>query len=285
MHLYYFQEAWRSLRRHRGLAITSIFSLTAALAVCGVFLLLAHNAAVTMRLVANRREVVVYLRDEVTRTQRDELIGRLRQLYGEVAYVSKEEAWQEFAEQIGDPSLLEAVDGNPLPASLRIQLRPELLNYRAMEEISRQLAAFPEVEDVRFGGDWIRRLDDVVRGLRHGATGVGLVVAIGVVLILYNTIRFTIIARRPQVEIMTRLGASDHFIATPFVIEAVGQAVLATLLAFGIVLAFHRAFVAQVVSLSFLPWSWLGLFLAAAIALAWLAATFAIGRTLRSAGP
>jgi cell division transport system permease protein len=285
MHLFYLQEAWRSFRHHRGLALTAIFSLTAALAVSGVFLLLAHNAAVTMRLVADRREVVVYLRDEVGRTERDALTGRLQQLYGEVTYVSREEAWQEFAEQIGDPSLLEAVDGNPLPASLRIRLRPELLNYRAMEEISRQLAAFPEVEDVRFGGDWVRRLDEVGRALRNGAVGVGLVVAIGIVLILYNTIRFTVIARRQQVEIMTRLGASDRFIATPFVFEAVGQAAVAALLAIGIVYAFHSAFAAQVAAISFLPPSWLAAFLAAAVALAWLASMLAVARTLRAAGP
>lgn len=285
MHLYYAHEAWRSFRHHRGMALTAVFSLTAALAVSGVFLLLAHNAAVTMRLVGDRREVVVYLRDEVASAQRDELMGRLHQLYGEVTYVSKEEAWQEFAEQIGDPSLLEAVDGNPLPASLRIRLRPELLNYRAMEEISRQLAAFPEVEDVRFGGDWVRRLDEVGRGLSNGAIGVGLVVAIGVLLILYNTIRFTVIARRPQVEIMTRLGASDRFIATPFVIEAVGQAAVAGLLALGVVFAFHRAFVSQVVSISFLPLPWAALFLAVAIVLAWMAAVLALARTLHNTGP
>ena len=51
-------------------------------------------------------------------------------LYGEVTYVSKEQAWKEFAEQIGDPALLEAVDGNPLPASLRVKLKPELLSCR-----------------------------------------------------------------------------------------------------------------------------------------------------------
>lgn len=285
MHLFYFQEAWRSFRRHRGLAITAIFSLTAALAVSGVFLLLAHNAATTMRLVGDRREVVVYLRDEVNRSQREELTGRLQQLYGEVVYVSKEEAWHEFAEQVGDPSLLEAVDGNPLPGSLRIRLRPELLNYRAMEEISRQLAAFPEVEDVRFGGEWVKRLDEVGRGLKNGAIGIGLIVAIGVVLILYNTLRFTVIAQRHQVEIMTRLGASDRFIAMPFILEAVAQAAFAAVLAIGIVFAFHRAFVSQVVSISFLPMAWLGLFLAAAIALAWVAATLALARTLRAAGP
>ena len=74
-----------------------------------------------------------------------------------------EEAWQDFSDQVGDPELLENVDGNPLPASLHIHLRPELLNYASMTEAAKQLQQFTEVEDVRYGGEWVRRLDDVSR--------------------------------------------------------------------------------------------------------------------------
>src|SRR5439155_23567841 len=123
----------------------SIFSLTAALTLSGVFLLIAHNTEVALKRVGDRREMVIYLRDEVTAEQRNDLMARLRQLYGEVTYVTKDEAWKEFTHQVGDPALLEAVDGNPLPASLRVKLRPELLNYRAMDEVARQVQAFPDV--------------------------------------------------------------------------------------------------------------------------------------------
>ena len=284
MHLFYFREAWRSFTRHSGLATTAIFSLTASLAVCGVFLLLAHNAQLTMDLVGNRREIVVYLRDEVSPTERDAMIARLEPLYGTVTYISKDQAWQEFSEEVGDASLLAGVDGNPLPASLRIRLKPELLNYNSMEEASKQLAAFPEVEDVRFGGEWVKQLDNVSRGLLQGALVVGLLVALGMVFVLYNTIRLTVLARRPQVEIMSRLGAADRFIATPFVIEAMLQAAIASVLALGVVFAFHQAFILQVVPIVFLPWTWIAAFLGAALALAWLAAMLALSRVLRSVG-
>jgi cell division protein FtsX len=80
----YVQEAARSLRHHRGLATTAIFSLTAALLLSAVFLLLTHNASVTLRLIGDRREMVVYLRDEVSDSQRETLIARLKDLYGDV---------------------------------------------------------------------------------------------------------------------------------------------------------------------------------------------------------
>jgi cell division transport system permease protein len=259
-------------------------SLTASLAVSGVFLLLAHNAQLTMNLVGNRREIVVYLRDEVSPSDRDAMIARLEQLYGTVTYVSKEQAWQEFSEQVGDAALLEGVDGNPLPASLRIRLKPELLNYQAMQGAAKQLAAFPQVEDVRFGGEWVKQLDQVGHGLLQGALVVGLLVALSMVFVLYNTIRLTVLARRPQVEIMSRLGAGDRFIATPFVIEAMLQATIAAVLALVVVFAFRQTFILEVVPIAFLPLPWIAAFLGTALALAWLAAMLALSRVLRSAG-
>jgi len=226
----------------------------------------------------------LHLNDDVTKEQRDGLITRLEGLYGSVTYLSKDQAWKEFSEQVGDPALLEAVGGNPLPASLRLKLRPELLNYAAMEQAARQVGALDEVEDVRFGGDWVRRLDEIGIGLKRGAWIVGITVALAIVFVLYNTIRLTVLARRPQVEIMSRLGASDGFIATPFVIEAMLEATLAAGLALGVVFAFQRAFVAEVVHVAFLPWEWSAAFLGVAVTLAWFAAGFASARVLRSAG-
>jgi len=282
---FYLREAWRSIRQHRGLALTALFSLTAVLTLCGVALLLTHNARLAMHFIGARREMVVYLRDEVSDAQRDALVERLGQLYGRVTYISKEMAWAEFEEQVGDRSLLEAVDTNPLPASLRIKLKPELLNHRAMEQTSAQVSKFPEVEDVRYGGDWIRRLDDLDDGLRRGAIAVGLIVGFAVLFVMYNTIRLTVLARRPQVEIMSRLGATDAFVAAPFVVEATGLAVLASGLALAIAFAFRAAFDAQVVHVAFLPWTWVAVFIGATTFLAWIAAILALSRVLRAVGP
>lgn len=284
MRLFYFREAARSIRHHRGLAYTAILSLTGALAVSGVFLLLAANAETAMRLVGDRREMVVYLRDDISRPERDALIGRLGQLYGEVAFVGKDQAWREFTEQVGDPALLDAVDGNPLPASLHIKLRPELLNYAAMDEAAKQVAGFPGVEDVRYGGEWVRRLDDLGRGLKRGALIVGITVALAILFVMYNTIRLTVLARRPQVEIMSRLGASDRFISTPFVIEAILEAAVAVVIALLVVFAFQQAFVARVVNVGFIPLPYVAAFVGATLLLAWLAATLALTRVLRAAG-
>jgi len=284
MHLFYFRKAWRSFKHQRGIGTTAVLSLTAVLTLGGTLALLAHNAQIALSLVGDRREMVVYLRDEVTPVQRDGLIERLRSLYGDVTYVTKEQAWDEFSEQVGDPALLQAVGGNPLPASLRIKLKSELLTFSRMDEASKQVAAFPEVEDVRYGGEWVKRLDAIASALRHGAIGVGILVGLAIVFVMYNTIRLTALARRSQVETMVRLGATDGFIATPFVIEAMFQGLVSAVLALGVVLALQKALVAQVVTLSFFPMPWTAVFVGVAVVLAWLAAMLALTRVLRTVG-
>lgn len=285
MHVYYFREAARSFRHHRYLATTAIVVLTAALALTGVFLLLTHNAQVALGLMGDRRELIVYLRDELDEAERDALMGRLRDLYGSVSYVSKEEAWEQMRQQVGDPSLLDAVEDNPLPASLRIKLKAALLAPDSMEAAARQVAQFPEVEDVRYGAEWVRRLDELNASLRMGTLGIGLIVAIAVVFVLYNTIRLTVLARRHQVEVMSRLGATDRFIAWPFVLEAMLEAGLSAVLALVGVFAMQQALAPRLIGLVFLPPVWALAFVGVAVALAWFAAWLALARVLRTVGP
>jgi len=285
MYLFFIRETFRSMRQHRGLTITAILSLTGALVLSGLFLLLTHNAEIGLQVLGDRREMVVYLRDNVTTSERDMLIGRLHDLYGEATYVSKQQAWDEFSRSVGDPELLEAVGDNPLPASVRVKLRPELLNATAMDAVSKQVGELPEVEDVRYGAEWVRRLDNITDSLKLAALIVGSVAALAIVFVLYNTLRLTVLARRQQVEIMSRLGASDRFIATPFVLEAMIVAGFASAIALGLLYGAQQALATRVLGVGFLPLPWALTFFGASIGLAWLAAQLALARVLRSVGP
>jgi cell division transport system permease protein len=285
VHAFFFREAWRSFTAHRGLALTAVFSMTAALTLCGVFLLVAHNVREALHALGDRREMVVYLKDEAGDRDVQDLRDRIGSLYGTSTYVSRAQAWTELQQQVGDPELLRAVETNPLPASLRVTLRPELQNFAAMDTCARQIEQFPQVEGVRFGAEWVRRLDEVYAGARRAAAGAGLLVALALVFVLYNTLRLSVLARRQQVEVMSRLGALDRFVALPFVIEAVAQALVSALLALGLVFALQQALAPRLQSLAFLPPAWSLAFVGGAVLLAWIAASFALTRILRSVGP
>ena len=284
MHVFHWREAWRLFRSHRGLAITSVASLTAALTLCGVFLLLDHNVRQALHQVGDRRELVVYLKDSVSESQLATLTDKMRQYFGEPTYVSRKQAWAEFSEQIADPELLSGVEDNPLPASLHVRLKPELLNLAAMEQAARQVREFDEVEDVRYGAEYVGRFDRLSAGLRLATIAVGVLVVLAIVLVLYNTLRLTVLARRSQVEIMLRLGASDRFIATPFVFEALLQTAIAAGGAMLLVFALQQGVATHLTGLTFLPWTSALGFVAAAVVVAWAAAAAALSRILRTIG-
>jgi len=284
MHLYFWREAWRSFRAHRGLAVTSVLSLAALLTLSGIFLLLDHNARQALAAIGDRREMIVYLKDEVSDTQLALLMDKIRQYFGEPTYMDRKQAWEELQEQIGDPDLLSGVEDNPLPASIHVRLKPELLNYAAMEQAAKQVQEFPEVEDVRYGAEYVRRLDEFSAGMATAAWAAGAMAALAIVLVLYNTLRLTVVARRQQVEIMLRLGASDRFIATPYLMEALMHTTLAAGVALGLIFALQQALASRLSGLTFLPLPWALGFVGAAIAVAWVASAAALTRILRAIG-
>lgn len=284
MHAFFVREAWRSFRAHRGLALATIFSLAAALTLCALFLLVSWNASQALRAIGDRREMVVYLKDEITELELQGLQSKIGELYGASTFVSREQAWEEFSQQVGDAELLRAVDTNPLPASLRVKLRPELQNFVSMDASAKQIGGFPGVEAVRFGGEWVRRLDAVDAGARRAALAAGVLVAVALVFVLHNTMRLTVLARRQQVEIMMRLGASDRFIALPFLIEALLQTLAASAAALGIVFALQQVLAPRIEGLVFLPPLWAGAFVGGSLLLAWVVAAVAVARVLRTSG-
>ncbi len=284
MQVYFWREAWRSFRAHRGLAVTSVLSLTAALTLCGIFVLFDHNARQALDAIGDRREMIVYLQDEVSDAQLATLMDKVRQYFGEPTYVDRKQAWSELSEQIGDPDLLSGVEDNPLPASLRVRLKPELLSFAAMEQAARQVLEFPEVEDVRYGAEYVRRLDEFSAGMRATAWAAGAMVVVAIVMVLFNTLRLTVVARRHQIEIMLRMGATDRFIASPFMLEAIMHTLLASVAALLLVFALQQGLAPRLVGLTFLPWTWSLAFVGVALTVAWLASAAALTRILRNIG-
>ncbi len=285
MHVYFFREAWRAFRTHRGLSLTAIFSITAALTLCAAFVLLAYNVRHALVAIGDRREMIVYLKDEAGESDVKALQEKIQQYYGTSTFVSRAQAWNDFVQQVGDPELLQAVDTNPLPASLRVKLRPELQNFASMDTCARQIEQFPEVEAVRFGAEWVRRLDEVYASARGMALATGVLVALAVVFVLYNTLRLSVLARRPQVEIMYKLGAGDRFIALPFVVEGVLQVLLSSLIALGLMVAVATVVERRLESFVSLPLPWAAAFVGGAVVLAWIASSIALTRILRAVGP
>jgi len=153
-----------------------------------------------------------------------------------------------------------------------------------MEKTAKQVLEFPEVEDVRYGAEYVRRLDEFSSALRTTTFTVRGLVALAIVLVLYNTLRLTILARRQQVEVMLRLGASDRFIATPYLFEALLQTGMAAGVALLLLFGLQQGLATRLAGLTFLPWTWVAGFAGGALLVAWVTSSAALTRILRAIG-
>src|SRR5262249_43805026 len=162
---YLFREAWRGLWHHRSLTFTAFLALVGALLVPCVFLVVFVNALSAVHQLGDRREMVVFLEDGIPDTTKQDVERRLALVARQITFVSKDEAWDEMAKELGGDELLRAVNENPLPASFRVKLRPGYLHYAAMDSISQAISQAAGVEEVQYGGQWIRRLDQFLQTL------------------------------------------------------------------------------------------------------------------------
>ncbi|HEX4871165.1 MAG TPA: permease-like cell division protein FtsX [Nevskiaceae bacterium] len=177
----------------------------------------------------------LFLRDSVTEAQGQALAERLRQRPGVrgVDYLSREQSLADFRALSGFGEALDQLQDNPLPAVLL--LRPDPVQDRAqIARLVEELAALPEVELARLDQQWLERLQAVLALIERLILGLGLVLGLAVVVIIGNTVRLDIEARREEIEVMKLVGAPDAFIRRPFLYTGLwyglGGALLAQLL-------------------------------------------------------
>jgi len=228
------REALRTFRRTPLLSGLSVASIGFSLFTIGLFALVALNFRHSLRTLAERVEVVAFVlrgtpTETITAASQD--VQAFPEVQ-EVRYVSEEEALArartelvEFKEAYRD------LEANPLPASLEVRLRPEFRDAAHAQLVAERLRAFPFVDDVRFGRDWVQRLDR----LRNLAAVVGLVIglafAIVAIVIIGVTIRITVLQRATEISIMRLVGATNRYIREPFLLEGAIKGVLGGLLA------------------------------------------------------
>jgi cell division transport system permease protein len=233
----------------RGLAASPLTSAIAvvtigvSLVLVGAFALLAWNMEELLRGVGDELRVTAYLADEVGPERQRELAATALTVEGvaEVRIVSKEEALERFRSGVaGGDAFLDGLDENPLPASLELVLAPESRTGEGMRRVVGSLAGLPGIEEVGSGQEWIEGYLRAIALVRGVGTGLGAILALAALLIVANTIRLAVLARRDELEILALVGAGRAFVATPFLLEGAAQGLAGGLLALGVLGALFR---------------------------------------------
>jgi cell division transport system permease protein len=158
-----------------------------------------------------------------------------------VQLVSEEEALRRFREaSAGQASLLEGLDENPLPASLEIALAPEARSSEGLATLVAALEGLGGIEELGYGTEWVEGYARATALIRAIGIGIGVVLALATLLIVANTIRLAVYARREEIEILRLVGAGRSFVSIPFLVEGFIQGTLGGVLAVALLYWFFR---------------------------------------------
>lgn len=245
------RQALRSLRKTP--ALTSIIVVMACMAAVNIFGVFALNLTTIGRQLQSQVQIRVFIDKAIAPSDKEALSSSIRAISGvtKVAYVSKDEALNRLKPQMGENSFfLSDLEHNPLPDSFDVSLaRAE--DARAVADSIWKLKG---VSDVIYGQKWVDNLVGVLRVLWVITAVVACLAVIGASLIVSNTIRLSVFARRKEIEIMKLVGATDGFILFPFVMEGMIIGIAGSAAATALVAAGYLGLVNWVKSVaSFIP--------------------------------
>ena len=202
------------------MTIASILTVTLSMFILGMFLCVVFNIDHAATYLESQVEMSIYLKEDLTTPQVMEVGKHLKALPGveSVSFVNKDEALAQFKEQLGEQAgILEAVNGNPLPASYSLSFdTPTHLKQAAVI-----VSEYKAVESVQYGQDIIEQLYKVAHFIRIAGAVIIVFLAGAELFIISNTIRLTVFARRKEIAIMKYVGATNGFIRWPFIYEGV----------------------------------------------------------------
>jgi cell division transport system permease protein len=216
------------------LLTASVIGISLALP-AGFYLVLANVQQVTTGWGGTAR-ISLFLKIDVAedrgRALAEEL--RTRPAIEEVQYISREEALAEYQRMSGFGEALTALPDNPLPAVILVQPSGAGLAGDSGDQLIAELRALPEVDTGQFDRQWVQRLLALLDILRRAILLLAVALALGVLLVVGNTIRLAILNRREEIEINKLFGATNAFVRRPFLyvgmLHGIGGALLAWLL-------------------------------------------------------
>jgi cell division transport system permease protein len=265
-----FREVTSGLRRNGLVAFGAISTTFIALLLFGLALLISRQVGLIIEATTGNVEVAVYLSDPVNTDAVSAITNKLEGLdiVESVHYQTKAEACEEFKKLFAEQKALVAgvscePGKNPLPASLRVKLSepeqfrqvPAILGCRLEE--NGYACATPGIDNVVDQHKVVDTLFKVTRILRVGVLVAALVMLVSAAVLIANTVRMGLFARRKEIGIMKLVGATNWRIRLPFLVEGLFESLIGATVAILFLFAMKVAFIDPLygsTALRFIPW-------------------------------
>jgi len=226
------REGFRTITRNSSLFFLSLLVAAISLFLLSIFALVTVNLYSLVNVLDEKIEIIAFLEEH---TNAEDLKTNIIKINGvkDVIYISSETALQNLQKEMKETQeVLKVFEDNPLPASLRIKLQPCYRNAKGLAEISEKVLLLKGVRDTIFGGELVDQLKRITNVIAAFDIGLLLIIVLSVIFVIFQTIKLTIFARAPEIEIMKLVGASDSFITIPFVFQGLIQGIIGGFVAF-----------------------------------------------------
>ena len=232
---FFLGEVFRNFTRNAGMQATAIGTVTVTIILLGAFLFVRGVLTHVGNEVFNQIEASVYFKDAASPSQITAVQTDLAKdpRVSSATFVPKKQGLRELRDRMKGQIDTSILTENPLPDKLRVRVRsPE-----EIAPVAAHIAKLPGVASVNYGQDVVTKLLALSKVL--GNIGVAVIALFVVVaaIIISNTIRLTVFARRREISIMQLVGATNAYIRLPFIAEGFLAGVLGSLLAVALLAA------------------------------------------------
>ena len=251
---YLTKQGCRNLSANRLMTLAGICVLTACLVLTGVAALFTLNVDSLVDYLGSQNETIVYMDPEWEGTEQEIAVVNQKILavtgVSKTTYYSKQDVLNEYRGYMEEYASLwdefEAEGENPFKANFSVVIR----DLENIESICARLEQIPHVVKVSAAvemTDVFVKVQSVITYAGYILVGV---LALVSVVVISNTIRLSVYARRKEINIMKYVGATNGFIRWPFFVEGVLVGLISSAIATGIVLAGYAALIKASVNLT-----------------------------------
>ena len=163
-------------------------------------------------------QITVYLEKTLDDDAAAKVVGQLQAEQGvdKVNYLSRDEALGEFRNWSGFGGALDMLEENPLPAVAVVIPKIDFQTTDALNTLRDRVAQIQGVNEVRMDDSWFARLASITGLVGRVSAMIGVLMVAAVFLVIGNSVRLSIFARRDTINVQKLIGATDGFILRPF---------------------------------------------------------------------
>ena len=228
--LYLISEGLKNVWRHKMTTFTAVFSLFLSLYFVGLLATAGENTKSILQYLRSKYKIEVFFKQNIDLKVAKEVSDLILEIRGvrSSTVINKDDAVRIFKDQFGE-DILGILGYNPLPVSAVVNLKRNSEEVLDATPIVNKIKKMSGVEEVRYQGHLIKKIERTYARVMKIFPWIALVFISVAVLVIYNTVKLSILSRKDLINSLKLIGATRLFIQMPFIFEGLIDGIIATI--------------------------------------------------------